>query len=637
MTNSTFLSRQTFPSILLLFILISIVLTLYFIHRPQRFQQKADSSPCTYPLTFLDGNYLYESGSNLLYMSKKVCLYGATMYTSQGGTAPNTNWTNTNFTQRIDWDLALANQANLNILRVTDYLNSSSSNPYDPVVWANMDYLISQARAKGIFILMDLSTYANHLISQNINPYDPAQDPGWQQFISFVVNRYKNAPNISSYSIKGEVNPPPSGTFPVTTAQGYIDFYTRTTNGIYAIDPNHLIEAGGLTHLNNPSDGVPWQQIFSLPHVNIAAIHVYAANRLDPVNGSNDLHISLPMVATWAHQNNKPLDIQEFGIVNQIGDQVRASAIQTIDQAAMSNGYNSIIYWNLGPETTTGLHYDVNPSFPLAWQQFVTNAMVFYQSTGVLSPTPTNSITGTTGFPSPSVSITNSPTQPLIPSISSTFTPTPTFTTIPDAAPSGTISTSPTPTLSAPMGTLSLHFEGIDPINNPNPNHLQRNIVLSFYSSQDFTKTPVIKLPEIVTFDKTDPNGAFMNTAINLSILPTGDYYVLVKSPEGSLQEILNNSRPVQIVPGAQIYFSGTNKTIPVNLRMGDINNDNVVDLTDYNILIDCYGQKQTSPACKAHNLTDQTKGLFADMNDDGTVNGTDYNILLRNFGVSGY
>ena len=52
-----------------------------------------------------------------------------------------------------------------------------------------------------------------------------------------------------------------------------------------------------------------------------------------------------------------------------------------------------------------------------------------------------------------------------------------------------------------------------------------------------------------------------------------------------------------------------------------DLNNDNQLDILDYNILISCYGSKQCPPDQKA----------ASDFNS-GQVDGVDYNIWLRNF-----
>ncbi len=245
----------------------------------------------------------------------------------------------------------------------------------------------------------------------------------------------------------------------------------------------------------------------------------------------------------------------------------------------------------------------------------------------------TQGITPTTGA---TPTLTTTPST--VPTNTPIDTPTATLTQSPTTGPTTTGNPSPTgtSTLGPAIGTLSVHFEGIDPQNNPNPHHPQRMVQLFFYRSLDFTQKPTQTLTINASFSPSDPNGSFVNNAIDLSSIPQGSYYVLAKSPEGSLRELLS-SQLISIRLGQTIALTGKTNVNPTNLRMGDINNDNSVDLADYNILVDCYGMKTTSSSCKAHNLSDQTKGLFADINDDGVVNGIDYNLLIRNLGNQGY
>lgn len=339
-------------------------------------------TPCVKYTTFISGVYLKANGNQFAYNGQKVCLFGSTIYTSQGTNVPNYNWKSTNFPQRIDWDLALAQKAKLNIIRPTDQTNSATDDPYNSVVWQNMDYLIQQTKLKGMFVELDLSTYANHLVSQKINPFDSTQEPGWQKYISFVANRYKNAPNISNYSLEGEVNPVGSSAFPNSTTQGYLDFFSRVTTDTYNADAGaHLIAAGGLSYINDtnylPYSKIPWKDIFKLSHVNMATIHVYPANTLDPINSNQDLSITMPNVGNWAVSNNKPAEVEEYGFIQQLSDANRASAIHAIYQSAHNNKFSGLIFWNLGPEVLGGSHYDENPNYPLAWQEITSDASNF--------------------------------------------------------------------------------------------------------------------------------------------------------------------------------------------------------------------------------------------------------------------
>lgn len=208
-------------------------------------------------------------------------------------------------------------------------------------------------------------------------------------------------------------------------------------------------------------------------------------------------------------------------------------------------------------------------------------------------------------------------------------TQTPAFS--PSPIPSVTLST----TLGPTIGTLSVHFEGIDSQNNQKPNHPQRKVMLYFYKTTNFTNRADMTLPVVISFSPTDPSGSFINNNIDLSSIPQGSYYILAQSPEGSLREQLSSGL-ITVTTGQTIALNTPNNT-SITLRMGDLNGDNIIDLKDYNILIDCYANKIITVTCLDHHASDQTKGLFSDINDDGLVNGVDYNIIIRNFGFNGY
>jgi len=72
--------------------------------------------------------------------------------------------------------------------------------------------------------------------------------------------------------------------------------------------------------------------------------------------------------------------------------------------------------------------------------------------------------------------------------------------------------------------------------------------------------------------------------------------------------------------------IGGQTLNIPlVTLTTGDINNDNQLNILDYNLLFDCYTDYGTQPTtCTAN------KKAATDTNDDNLVNGVDYNLFLR-------
>ncbi len=243
------------------------------------------------------------------------------------------------------------------------------------------------------------------------------------------------------------------------------------------------------------------------------------------------------------------------------------------------------------------------------------------------------------GTSQPSISPTPLVSIMLTPTTSSQPTPVPSLSpmqTLSPGSPSNTLTPSLTPgnlpsgTKAPATGSIAVVFDGINQTSTPH--HPQRNLIVSFYTTQDFTTKPVYQLPVIVSYNPTANAGVFANTAIDLRTIAQGAYFILVKSQEGSLREEASPTA-VQIAASTVTQLNGAT---PLRLPLGDVNNDNVIDLADYNILVDCYGTKAASRACTAHHLSDALMSNFADFDDDGVVNGVDYNILIRNFGVNG-
>ena len=95
----------------------------------------------------------------------------------------------------------------------------------------------------------------------------------------------------------------------------------------------------------------------------------------------------------------------------------------------------------------------------------------------------------------------------------------------------------------------------------------------------------------------------------------SGTYYAKVRF-NNSLRSTVEGVHPITV--------GETNEFPPVTLISGDLDQNNILDLRDYNIFIACYGEKQCN----------QTHKDRADLNDNGDVDPVDYNILLRSFGI---
>ena len=94
--------------------------------------------------------------------------------------------------------------------------------------------------------------------------------------------------------------------------------------------------------------------------------------------------------------------------------------------------------------------------------------------------------------------------------------------------------------------------------------------------------------------------------------------------------KIWSNNYLHQTLPGIKVIT--TNQTQlqldPVTLVTGDTNNDNTLNILDYNLIADCYSDFLPPVSCNP------AQKLLADLTDDGNVNQSDLNLFLRDFSV---
>ena len=204
--------------------------------------------------------------------------------------------------------------------------------------------------------------------------------------------------------------------------------------------------------------------------------------------------------------------------------------------------------------------------------------------------------------------------------------------------PTGNPTTIPIPTVTGTALNFTLLLHGIgsagdnpnpegNSLSNKNPLHPQRDLSVTVF---DTNNQSVATSTMPVTFDST--SGTFIGAVGLPATLPSGNYSVKIQT-KGYLR---------RLVPGIQQIVSGQATDVPaVQMIAGDTNNDNVLNVLDYNALLDCgYGQltplpmtdpnsKFHSSACQVHSPADNI-----DVNDDGIINSTDYNLFLRELSV---
>jgi uncharacterized protein (DUF2141 family) len=100
----------------------------------------------------------------------------------------------------------------------------------------------------------------------------------------------------------------------------------------------------------------------------------------------------------------------------------------------------------------------------------------------------------------------------------------------------------------------------------------------------------------------------------NVIPLPAGTYNIGINGPKW-LRKTL-----------ADVTFTGILSGVDATLVPGDLNGDNVIDLSDFALVASAYGSNPTSPNWNSN----------ADLNGDGVVNIEDFALLAQDYGLTG-
>ena len=198
----------------------------------------------------------------------------------------------------------------------------------------------------------------------------------------------------------------------------------------------------------------------------------------------------------------------------------------------------------------------------------------------------------------------------------------PTATPSPSPTPKPTSTPTPNPTPKTTFLDVSVLLHGIgnsgdntNPIgtslSNKDPKHktIQANIELYNTSNQLIGQGH-----EGLIYNTNQGNfqgavGIYPNT------FPTGKYYLKIKTDYHLKKQ----------VSGILSITAGQSNIIPaITLVTGDSDNNNQLNILDYNRLLDCYSDLTKAATC------DADKKNSTDFNDDSFVNQVDYNLFIR-------
>lgn len=225
--------------------------------------------------------------------------------------------------------------------------------------------------------------------------------------------------------------------------------------------------------------------------------------------------------------------------------------------------------------------------------------------------------------PSPTPTATLTPTQTLTPTV--TLTPTTTVTQTPTA----TLTPSPTSAQNLTQLAFTIGLQGIGStgdnvnpnatsLNNKNPQTRPfRNLEVKILGSNENIISEV-KVKDAIKYNSS--LGKFTGT-ISVPNIQAGSYRLVVRSDNylGRLIPGIFAIVPNTLNPVSPNTFNAT-------LVTGDVNNDNILNISDYSMLRDCFQERTKNDPrfCSAE------QKIASDLNDDGKVDATDYTLLLR-------
>ncbi|HVF69229.1 MAG TPA: cohesin domain-containing protein, partial [Xanthomonadales bacterium] len=224
---------------------------------------------------------------------------------------------------------------------------------------------------------------------------------------------------------------------------------------------------------------------------------------------------------------------------------------------------------------------------------------------------------------------------------SSNATPTiggPPITITPPVTPPPTVTVTPPVGGSLTTASFTILLHGIGSTgDNPNPQngslsnktplHPQRRLEVQL---SDINNRLVASASGAINYDS--PSGAFKGSIALAKNITKGKYSIKVKTPRYLRKRI----------PGIfEITPNKDNQITDIDLVAGDTNNDNSLDILDYNAYLDCgYGSLDPLPVDDANSLFNKkvcqahVPSENIDTDDNGIVDSADYNLFLRELSV---
>ncbi len=236
--------------------------------------------------------------------------------------------------------------------------------------WSGFDHTLAVARAHGVKVIPTLTNQWGDCEAGGFKDdswYDGGYNDSYRDWVTEVVSRYRNDPNILAWQLvnEAEVKPSAGATSCSPGAPDILtDFAADIGGWVKALDPEHLVSLGTIGGGQCGAQGGEYAQVHAVDAIDLCEYHDYNAPSA-PMPGDqwNGLQVRLDQCAAL----DKPLFVGETGIrPNDVGGtlEARANAFDAKFDAQFQAGVVGELVWAWSSLGSTLGDFDVGPDDP---------------------------------------------------------------------------------------------------------------------------------------------------------------------------------------------------------------------------------------------------------------------------------
>ncbi|TMB94297.1 MAG: hypothetical protein E6J42_11640 [Chloroflexi bacterium] len=250
--------------------------------------------------------------------------------------------------------------------------------------WSAFDHTLAVAAAHGIKVIVTLtdqwgecgiaedggSSYykTKDWYTNGYKAADPGMIASYRDWAAEVVTRYRDDPTVLMWQLINEAEVKESqsvGCLPGTEGRDTLMAWASDVSGLVkSIDPNHLVSLGTIGGGQCATQYTEYQDVHSLPAIDLCEYHDYTPNVAMPGDPWNGLQFRI----NQCNALNKPLFIGEVGIKPEdvpggtLAD--RAAAVKAKAVAQFDAGIDGMLAWAWDNDGSTLNNYDIGPGDP---------------------------------------------------------------------------------------------------------------------------------------------------------------------------------------------------------------------------------------------------------------------------------